>query len=105
VQALLHIGTAHYLVLAGVLFAIGLAGVIARRNLIVVFMSVELMLNAANLTFVAFSRAQGNLNGQVIAFFIIALAAAEVAVGLAIAIALFRHREAIDVDEATDLRL
>jgi NADH-quinone oxidoreductase subunit K len=94
----------HYLALAAVLFAIGFVGVLVKRNAIIVFMCIELMLNAANLTFLAFSRQAGNLSGSAIAFFVIAVAAAEAAVGLAIVIAVFRTRETVAVDEVTALR-
>ncbi len=87
------------LLLSTLLFVIGLAGVVIRRNVLVVFMSIELMLNATNLLFVAFSREQGVLDGQIAAFFIIAVAAAEAAVGLAIVIAIFRNRGTVKVDE------
>jgi NADH-quinone oxidoreductase subunit K len=93
-----------YLVLSAVLFAIGVVGVLVRRNLIVIFMCVELMLNAVNLSFVALARAQGVMDGQVIVFFVMAVAAAEAAVGLAIMLQLFRARETINADEVTTLR-
>jgi len=98
-----------YLLLSGLLFAIGLAGVIVRRNIIVIFMCLELMLSAANLTLVAFSRfhTQDGLpdySGQVLVFFVITIAAAEVAIGLAIIVALFRSRQTINVDELTSLK-
>jgi NADH-quinone oxidoreductase subunit K len=93
-----------YLHLAAILFTIGLSGVLLKRNALIVMMSVELMLNAANLTFLAFARQSGNLSGHAIAFFVIAVAAAEAAVGLAIVIAIFRTRGAINVDEARVLR-
>ena len=93
-----------YLVLSAVLFAIGVAGVLLRRNLIVVFMAIELMLNAVNLSFVAFARQLGNEDGQVIVFFVLAVAAAEAGVGLAIFIQLFRARETLNADEVTTLR-
>jgi NADH-quinone oxidoreductase subunit K len=93
-----------YLALAAVLFAIGLAGVVLKRNALIVFMSIELMLNAANLTFLAFARQQGNMSGHAIAFFVIAVAAAEAAVGLAIVIAIFRSRGTVNVDEVNTLR-
>ena len=88
-----------YLVLAAVLFGIGLVGVIVKRNALVVFMSIELMLNAANLTFLAFARHAGTMNGHAIAFFVMAVAAAEAVVGLAIVIAVFRTRGTLQVDE------
>jgi NADH-quinone oxidoreductase subunit K len=94
----------HYIALAAVLFAIGFVGVLVKRNAIIVFMCIELMLNAANLTFLAFSRQSANLSGSAIAFFVIAVAAAEAAVGLAIVIAVFRTRETVAVDEVQALR-
>ena len=94
----------HYLVLAAVLFGIGLVGVLVKRNMLVVFMCIELMLNAANLTFLAFSRQTGNLGGHAVAFFVMAVAAAEAAVGLAIVIAVFRTRGTLNVDEVASLK-
>lgn len=94
----------YYLALGACLFCIGLAGVVVKRNMLVVFMCVELMLNSANLTFLAFSRQSGNLSGHAIAFFVIAVAAAEAAVGLAIIIAVFRTRGTLNVDEVTALK-
>lgn len=94
----------HYLILSAVLFAIGAAGLFLRRNLITIFLCVELMLNSVNLSFIAFSRQVGNLEGQAIAFIVIAVAAAEAAVGLAILIALHRRRDTVNVDEANLLR-
>jgi NADH-quinone oxidoreductase subunit K len=96
--------TAHYLGLAAFLFAIGFAGVLVKKNAIIVFMCIELMLNAANLTFLAFARQQGAMSGHAIAFFVIAVAAAEAAVGLAIVIAVFRSRASVAVDEVDVLR-
>jgi NADH-quinone oxidoreductase subunit K len=93
-----------YLVLAAVLFGIGTTGVLVRRNLIVVFMSIELMLNAVNLTFVTFARSLVSIDGQVIVFFVMAVAAAEAAVGLAIVLQLFRVRATVNADEVTSLR-
>ncbi len=93
-----------YLLLAAILFGIGLVGVLTKRNALVVMMSVELMLNAANLTFLAFARQQGNVGGHAIAFFVIAVAAAEAAVGLAIVIAVYRSRGSVNVDEVSELR-
>lgn len=90
--------------LSGILFSLGILGVLTKRNIIVMFMSVELMLNAANLALVAFSRAHGNLDGQIFVFFTMTLAAAEVAVGLAIIVALFRLKGSIDVDRANLLK-
>jgi NADH-quinone oxidoreductase subunit K len=89
----------YYLTLSAVVFAIGVIGVLVRRNLIVVLMSVELMLNAVNLTFVAFSRYLGSMQGQVVVFFVMAVAAAEAVIGLAIIISLFRHRRTLDPRE------
>ncbi len=88
-----------YLVLSAILFTIGVAGVLTRRNAIIVFLSLELMLNSANLTLVAFSAFLGDATGQVLVFFVIAVAAAEAAVGLAIIIALFRNKQTVNVDE------
>jgi NADH-quinone oxidoreductase subunit K len=90
--------------LSGVLFALGVVGVLVRRNAIVMFMSVELMLNAANLAFIAFARARLALSGQVFVLFVIAVAAAEVAVGLALLVSIFRSRQSIDVDRVSNLR-
>jgi NADH-quinone oxidoreductase subunit K len=94
----------HYLVLSGILFSIGTAGVFLRRNLITVLLSIEIMLNAVNLMFVAVGRAQGTVDGQIITFFVMTVAAAEAAVGLAIVIALFRHRETLSPDAFTSLK-
>ena len=94
----------HYLLLSGLLFAIGTAGVFLRRNLITVLLSIEIMLNAVNLTFVAFGRAFGTADGQIIVFFVMTVAAAEAAVGLAIVIGLFRHRESLNPDTITNLK-
>jgi NADH-quinone oxidoreductase subunit K len=93
-----------YLVLSGVLFAIGTAGVFLRRNLITILLSIEIMLNAVNLTFVAVGRFRGTVDGQIISFFVMTVAAAEAAVGLAIIIALFRHRETLNPDAFTALK-
>ncbi|MEX2459559.1 MAG: NADH-quinone oxidoreductase subunit NuoK [Actinomycetota bacterium] len=95
---------AYYLILAGILFAIGTVGVLVRRNALVIFMSIELQLNAVNLTLVAFSRQLGDLNGQVLAFFSMVVAAAEVVVGLAIIISIFRLRQSASVDDVNLLR-
>src|SRR6478672_6248940 len=89
----------YYLVLSAIIFAIGVVGVLVRRNLIVVLMSVELMLNAVNLTFIAFSRFLGSMQGQVVVFFVMAVAAAEAVIGLAIIISVFRHRQSLDPQE------
>jgi NADH-quinone oxidoreductase subunit K len=93
-----------YLVLSAVLFVIGALGVLVRRNIIVIFMAIELMLNAVNLTFVAFARSLASTDGQVIVFFVMTVAAAEAAVGLAIILAMFRNRETVNADEITSLR-
>ena len=93
-----------FLVLAAILFTIGATGVLVRRNAIVVFMCVELMLNATNLTFVTFARVHGNLDGQVAAFFVMVVAAAEVVVGLAIIVTIFRTRRSASVDDASLLK-
>jgi NADH-quinone oxidoreductase subunit K len=93
-----------YLALAAVLFAIGVVGVIVRRNPLVIFMSIELMLNAVNLTFVAFGQRLGSPDGQVLVFFVMAVAAAEVAVGLAIIVAIFRLRQRLSVDDLSAMR-
>jgi NADH-quinone oxidoreductase subunit K len=95
--------TTWYLYLAAILFTIGLSGVVLKRNALIVMMCVELMLNAANLTFLAFARQSGNVSGHVVAFFVIAVAAAEAAVGLAIVIAIFRTRGGLNVDEVRAL--
>jgi NADH-quinone oxidoreductase subunit K len=94
----------YFLLLSGVLFSIGTLGVLVRRNALVIFMSVELQLNAVNLALVAFSRQQGNLTGQVLTFFSMVVAAAEVVVGLAIIVSLYRKRRSTDVDDADLLR-
>lgn len=91
--------TSWYAVLSAILFSIGVAGVLLRRNAILIFMSVELMLNSANLAFVAFARAALDLEGQVFVFFVMTVAAAEVAVGLALIVTIFRHRQTVDIDE------
>ena len=94
----------HYLVLAAVLFGIGATGVLIRRNALVVFMSIELMLNAVNLTFLSFARYGGIGDGHVIVFFVMAVAAAEAAIGLAIILNVFRHRRTVNVDEVVSSR-
>jgi len=88
----------HYLVLSALVFGIGVAGVLSRKNLFVVLMSLELMLNAVNLSFVTFSRVNGDLTGHVVVLFVVAIAAAEACVGLAIVIALYRLKETVDLD-------
>lgn len=98
------ITTTHYLVLSLLLFSIGLTGILTRRNLIVVLMSIELVLNSVNLNLIAFSYQQSNLTGQVFAVFTICVAAGEAAVGLGILLALYRLRHTTELDQATDLR-
>jgi len=94
----------HYLIVSAMLFSIGTAGVFLRRNLITILLSVEIMLNAVNLAFVAFGRAAGVVDGQIITFFVMTVAAAEAAVGLAIVIGLFRHRESLNPDAFASLK-
>jgi len=94
----------HYLVLSAILFALGTFGVLTRRNAIVIFMCIELMLNAVNLTFIALSRHLGNMDGQVFVFFVMTVAAAEAAVGLALMITFFRNKETIEVDDMSLLK-
>jgi NADH-quinone oxidoreductase subunit K len=94
----------YFVILSAVLFGIGAIGVLIRRNPLIMFMSIELMLNAVNLAFVAFSRYLNNLNGQVLVFLVLTVAAAEVAVGLAIIVALFRSRATVNVDEVSSLK-
>lgn len=95
--------TTYYVILSAVLFALGVTGVLIRRNAILVFMSVELMLNSANLALVAFARSFADLSGQVSVFFVITVAAAEVAVGLALIVTIFRTKRSIDIDELHEL--
>ncbi len=96
---------AHVLTLSVILFALGVAGFVFRRSIITVFMSIELMLNAVNLAFIAFSWELGKLDGQIFAFFVIVVAAAEAAVGLALIIALYRTRETLAIDELDSMKL
>ncbi len=100
----MNVGLEHYLVVSILLFCLGLLGVLLRRNLLVIYMGLELMLNAANLALVAFSRFNNNLDGQVFVFFIITVAAAEVAVGLALIVALYRRRQTAHVEDLTTLK-
>lgn len=93
-----------YLITSAILFCIGVAGVLIRRNAIVIFMCIELMLNSINLTLVAFSSFLGNINGQIFVFIVMTVAAAEAAVGLAIVIALFRNKESVNIDEINILK-
>ena len=99
-----HVPTSYYLILAAVLFTLGMLGVLIRRNALVAFMCIELMLNAANLTFLAFARDRGDATGHLSAFFIIAVAAAEAAVGLAIVISVFRNRGTVNIDELQTMK-
>jgi NADH-quinone oxidoreductase subunit K len=103
-DVLFHIGYGHFLVLGAVLFAIGVGGVLLRRNTLIIMMSIELMLNAANMTVLVFARMHGDLGGHSLALIVIAVAAAEVAVGLAILVAVFRGRRHVDVDRMNLLK-
>jgi NADH-quinone oxidoreductase subunit K len=94
----------HYLIVSAMLFAIGTAGVFMRRNLITILLSIEIMLNAVNLSFVAFGRTLGAVDGQIITFFVMTVAAAEAAVGLAVVVSLFRHKESLNPDAFTSLK-
>lgn len=98
------VGLNWYLWLSAIMFTIGVAGVLTRRNLLIIFMSIELMLNAVNLTLIAFGRFLPNVDGQIIVFFVMAVAAAEVAVGLAIIVAIFRHKNSVDIDKVNIMR-
>jgi NADH-quinone oxidoreductase subunit K len=102
---MMHVGLEHYLIVSTLLFCLGVLGVILRRNLLVMYMGLELMLNAANLALVAFSRFNNNLNGQIMVFFIITVAAAEVSVGLALIVALYRKRQSAHVEDLTSMKL
>jgi NADH-quinone oxidoreductase subunit K len=99
------VGLEHYLIVSALLFGLGVFGVLVRRNLLIIYMALELMLNAANLALVAFSRFNNNLNGQIMVFFIITVAAAEVAVGLALIVALYRKRQTAHVEDLTTMKL
>jgi NADH-quinone oxidoreductase subunit K len=101
----MNVGIEHYLTVSIILFCLGLLGVIVRRNLLVIYMGLELMLNAANLALVAFSRFNNDLDGQIFVFFIITVAAAEVAVGLALIVALYRKRRTAHVEDLTLMKL
>lgn len=96
--------TTHFLVLGAILFTIGMAGVVIRRNMIVMFMCIELMLNAANLTFIAFSRHFAHVDGQITVFFVMTVAAAEAAVGLAIIVLFYRHKDTVNIDQANIMK-
>jgi NADH-quinone oxidoreductase subunit K len=101
----MQVGLQHYLAVSMLLFSLGLIGVISRRNVLVIYMSLELMLNAANLALVSFSWFNHNLDGQILVFFIITVAAAEVSVGLALIVALFRKRRSAHVEDLTSMKL
>ena len=101
----MQVGLQHYLAVSMLLFGLGLIGVISRRNVLVMYMSLELMLNAANLALVSFSWFNHNLDGQILVFFIITVAAAEVSVGLALIVALFRKRRSAHVEDLTSMKL
>ena len=100
----MKVGTNAYLLLSALLFTIGVVGVLIRRNAIVVFMCIELMLNSVNLSFIAFARSAGSLDGQILAFFVMVVAAAEVVVGLGILVAIFRRRSSTSVDDVDLLK-
>ena len=102
---MMHVTLEHYLVVSTALFCIGVLGVILRRNLLVMYMGLELMLNASNLALIAFSRFNNNLNGQLMVFFIITVAAAEVAVGLALIVALYRKRQSAHTEDLASMKL
>jgi NADH-quinone oxidoreductase subunit K len=102
---MMRVGLEHYLTVSALLFSLGLLGVLVRRNLLIMYLSLELMLNAANLAFVSMSHFKNNLNGQVIVFFIITVAAAEVAVGLALIVALYRKRQTAHVEDLSSMKL
>ena len=101
---MLTVPLSYYLVLSAILFTIGAIGVVIRRNAIVLFMCVEIMLNAVNLTFIAFSRMHGDHTGHIFAFMVIAVAAAEAGIGLALIVNVFRHRRTLDADSITQLK-
>ena len=101
----MNVGLEHYLIVSVLLFCLGLWGVIVRRNLLIIYMSLELMLNAANLALVAFSRFNNKLDGQIMVFFIITVAAAEVSVGLALIVALYRKKQTAHVEDLTTMKL
>ncbi len=98
------IPVSYYLALSAILFVIGILGVLLRHNALVMFMSLELMFNAGNLAFVTFARMYGNLNGQLVVFFVMTVAAAEVAIGLALMVEIFRHKHSIDMDDLNSLK-
>ncbi|MCM2281161.1 MAG: NADH-quinone oxidoreductase subunit NuoK [Bdellovibrionaceae bacterium] len=103
-EALLKVSLNHYLVLSAILFTLGMLGVLLRKNVIVILMSIELMLNAVNITFIAFSRYSGNIDGQVMVFFVMTIAAAEAAVGLALAVLIFKRFKEVNIRYFEHLR-
>lgn len=103
-ESIVHVGLNHYLILSGILFSFGVLGVLLRRNAIVMLMSIELMLNAVNLNFVAFSKYHSNVDGQVFVFFVMTIAAAEAAVGLAIAVAIFKRFKEVNISRFENLK-
>ncbi|MDZ4677327.1 MAG: NADH-quinone oxidoreductase subunit NuoK [Oligoflexia bacterium] len=103
-NSIIHVGLNHYLILSAVLFSIGVLGVLMRRNAIVILMSIELMLNAVNLVFVAFSKYNQNIDGQIMVFFVMTIAAAEAAVGLAIAVAIYKRFKEVNISRFENLK-
>ena len=103
-DSLLNIGINHYLILSAILFTMGMIGVLMRKNVIVILMSIELMLNAVNLSFISFSSYSGNLNGQIMVFFVMTIAAAEAAVGLALAVAIYKRYKEVNIQFFEQLR-
>lgn len=104
VESVIHVGLNHYLVLSGILFSLGMLGVLLRRNALVILMSIELMLNAVNLDFVAFSKYNNNVDGQIMVFFVMTIAAAEAAIGLAIAVAVFKRFKEVNISRFENLK-
>jgi NADH-quinone oxidoreductase subunit K len=100
----IHVGLNHYLILSAILFSLGMMGVLLRRNALVILMSIELMLNAVNLDFVAFSKFNHNLNGQIMVFFVMTIAAAEASVGLAIAVAVYKRFKEVNISHFENLK-
>lgn len=104
IDSLMNVGINHYLVLSAILFTMGMIGVLMRKNVIVILMSIELMLNAVNLSFIAFSSYSGNLNGQIMVFFVMTIAAAEAGVGLALAVAIYKRYKEVNIRFFEQLR-
>jgi NADH-quinone oxidoreductase subunit K len=104
INSLYHVGLNHYLVLSSIIFALGVLGVLMRRNAIIILMSIELMLNAANLAFIAFSKFTGNLDGQIIVFFVMTIAAAEASIGLALIVAIYKRFKEVDISMFENLK-